>query len=327
MPHQGKRRREQTRQTTAERKQGAKERSDQRSTSAPAASSKPIFSRAFERSISSRAKANIIRVMTYEAALLVAASKAAVPETLNSVIVDCSQAAIKDRGVFTVALSGGSNVGFLASLQNAFDDKGVDPHFDIWHVILADERCVPSTDKDSNMGALQSQVFSKIPIPPSQIHGINEEKLDVSSEAVAADYEPIVREVLAKSGGKLDLAVLGFGPDGHTCSLFPNHSLLKEETKWVASLDDSPKPPPSRITLTYPVLNSKTRNVVFCGAGSSKTPILQGVFDTVKKNESEQNYNVVMKDPSPFPCGAVRPVDGTVTWVVDADAMNGIAHI
>lgn len=262
--------------------------------------------------------------MTYEASLIVAPSKATVPKELNSVIVDCSQAAIKERGIFTVALSGGSNVGFMTSLQEAFKAKGVDdPKLHAWHVILADERCVPLTDEDSNMGALQAQVFSKLAIPASQIHGINQEKLDVSA-AVASDYEPIVREVLSKSGGKLDLAVLGFGPDGHTCSLFPHHVLLKEDTKWVASLDDSPKPPASRITLTYPVLNTKTRNVVFCGAGSSKTPILQGAFETVRKNGSD--FTVTMKDPPPFPCAAVRP-DGMACWVVDSDAMNGISHI
>lgn len=263
--------------------------------------------------------------MTYEATLFVAPSKTTVPEALNSVIVDCSKAAIDERGVFTVALSGGSNVAFMASLNDAFDAKCVDPKFEAWHVILADERCVPSTDKDSNMGALQAQVFSKLSIPPSQIHGINEELLAVSSEAIASDYEPIVRQVLAKSGGKLDLAVLGFGPDGHTCSLFPSHVLLDEQTKWVASLDDSPKPPPSRITLTFPVLNTMTRQVVFCGAGSSKTPILQPAFESVIKNGCD--FKVTMKDPPPYPCTAVRPQGGTVTWVVDTDAMNGIAHI
>lgn len=262
--------------------------------------------------------------MTYQASLLVAPSKASLPEILNSLIVDCSQAAIKERGVFSIALSGGSNVGFLASLQDAFDAKGIDPQFHAWHVILADERCVPSIDEDSNMGALQAQVFSKLSIPPSQIHGINEQKISVSSEAVAEDYEPIVRKVVSLTGDELDLAVLGFGPDGHTCSLFPNHPILQEQDKWVASLDDSPKPPPSRITLTYPVLNKRARHVVFCGAGSSKTPILQAVFDTVTKEGSD--FKGSMKDPPPYPCAAVRPMEGTVTWVVDSDAMNGIAH-
>ena len=270
-------------------------------------------------------KTSATAVMAYEAALIVAPSKAFLSERLNAAIVDFSKAAINERGVFTVALSGGSNVGFMASLQDAFVAKAVDPKFHAWHILLADERCVPSTDKDSNMGALQTEVFSNLSIPTCQIHSINEDKLSISSQAVAADYEPIVREVLAKSGGKLDLAVLGFGPDGHTCSLFPNHSLLDEQTKWVAALDDSPKPPPSRITLTYPILNTKTRHVVFCGAGSSKTPILQATFESVKTIGSD--YQVTMRDPPPFPCAAVRPRQGTVTWVVDTDAMNGIAHI
>lgn len=262
----------------------------------------------------------------YEAALIVASSKAEISAELNAVIVNASVQAIDARGVFTIALSGGSNVGFLSFLPEAFASKNIDPQFHVWHVILADERSVPTTNEDSNMGALQEGLFSKLTsIPQSQIHGINQEKLLESTAAVAADYEPIVHSVMAKSGGKLDLAVLGFGPDGHTCSLFPNHPLLKEEIKWVASLDDSPKPPPSRITLTFPVLNTKTRHVIFCGAGSSKSPILREVFEGVKMT-SPSTCVATMKDPAPYPCGAVRP-DGALTWVVDMDAMEGIARL
>lgn len=88
--------------------------------------------------------------------------------------------------------------------------------------------------------------------------------------SAAADYETKLREAFgsvdgADAGERLpcfDAALLGVGPDGHTCSLFPSHALLEENSKWVAHIMDSPKPPPERVTLTYPVLNN-SRNVSF----------------------------------------------------------------
>lgn len=264
--------------------------------------------------------------MTTDSRMIVAFQKDAIDSHLCHTIANICLGAISARGSFTIALSGGSLPKFLASMNDVFDEMDKDPRLDCWHVLLADERCVPSTDDDSNLKALNEHLFSVLKVPASQIYGINESLLSESA-AVASDYEDTVKTVLAKSGGHLDLAVLGFGPDGHTCSLFPDHALLKEETKLVASLDDSPKPPSSRITLTFPVLNTMTRHVIFCGAGASKGPILRAVFKSMDKSTDPYTvpngalYKVELEDPAPYPCGMIKPLD-SLTWLVDGDAMS-----
>lgn len=254
--------------------------------------------------------------------LLVAQSKDEICTILNDTVVAICQRALEKRGCFTVALSGGSLVSFLKTIENSFTKAHVHPCWDNWHVILADERCVPLSSQDSNLGALQEQVLGNLPIPPSQIYGLNQNMLN-DLPSLAQEYEVVVDKVFDLSGGSLDLAVLGFGPDGHTCSLFPSHPLLQEQTRRVQWINDSPKPPPNRITLTFPALQ-KCRQVIFCGAGSSKNQILKDCFASLK-NESEDplTYSIVMEEPPPYPCAMVDPVEGC-TWIVDADAVAGI---
>lgn len=73
---------------------------------------------------------------------------------------------------------------------------------------------------------------------------------------------------------RFDALILGVGPDGHTCSLFPGHKLCEETSVWVAPISDSPKPPPNRITFTFPILNN-ARYCAFIAIGSSKADILK----------------------------------------------------
>lgn len=277
------------------------------------------------------------RMASTEPSLYVAASKDALPNHLNNAIYEAWKEVTKTRKSFTIALSGGSLPSLLSSLSDIFAEQGKDPSFGSWHVFLADERCVPSNDPDSNLGSLQGNFLQHVPIPPDQIYGINESKLSSaasSAAAIAAEYETVLKNVLEnQSDGKLDLAVLGFGPDGHTCSLFPGHPLLHEKDKWVASIEDSPKPPPKRITLTLPVLNEKTRHIIFCGAGSSKSPILQKVFAGFGSGTAVRegtHYSASLAVPPPYPCAMVVPQtnDGsrnTLTWVVDADAVHDLS--
>ncbi|OEU10791.1 nagb/rpia/CoA transferase-like protein [Fragilariopsis cylindrus CCMP1102] len=154
-----------------------------------------------------------------------------------------------------------------------------------------------------------------------------------------------MKEVLQQQ--QLDLAVLGFGPDGHTCSLFPGHPLIaleedkssssssdKKSRRWVESIIDSPKPPPRRITLSLSFLNEQTRHIILCGAGASKQPILNDVFEGKKfldnpavvvdddNNKTFQSYHPKMVSPPPYPCSMVVPTE-SLTWIVDTNAMHG----
>lgn len=270
---------------------------------------------------------------SHEATLIVAPSKDVIPEVLNSTIVSVCAAALAARGAFTIALSGGSLPMFLSTVHQAFEMAKIEPRYDCWHVILADERCVALDDPGCNMKAIQENFLSKINIPTLQCHSIDEAKLKESAESIANAYQDVVEKVLQKSDGRIDMAILGFGPDGHTCSLFPGHALLEECEKLVSSLEDSPKPPPKRITLTIPVLNSMTRHIVFCGAGRSKSPILQTIFQSVSLTDNEQNgvhtYQAILVQPPIYPCAMITPktledLCNTLTWVVDSDAMEGV---
>ena len=145
--------------------------------------------------------------------VLVAPGKAQVPHRLNPAIVQVCHEALLERGVFTIALSGGSLPSLLSPLQESFDAVGIDPQcWDKWHVLLADERCVPVSDADSNLGALQATLLKNVGIPRNQVYAIDQLKIS-NMEEVAEAYESIVQNVLSKSNGQLDLAVLGFGPE------------------------------------------------------------------------------------------------------------------
>ena len=183
----------------------------------------------------------------YGARIVVAPSKSEIPPALHRPIVEACSSALNERNVFVIALSGGSLPSFLSTLSDAFEESGVDPSYDKWRVLLADERCVPSTHGDSNIKALRENFLGKVPVPPERVYGIDESLLSDghSTAEVADEYERrALMPILAESGGKIDVAVLGFGPDGHTCSLFPGHDLLTEEGRLVAPIEDSPKPPP-----------------------------------------------------------------------------------
>jgi len=257
----------------------------------------------------------------YTARLSEAPSKNTIPILLHPRIIASCQVSISKRGAFTIGISGGSVPEFLSTLPSSFEKAGIKPQWDKWHVFLADERCVASDHDDSNIKNMTDQFLHQVPIPKEQIYSIDDGLNSKDSPMDIAEwYESTVfKPLMEKSNGKCDCLLLGFGPDGHTCSLFPNHPLLEENEKYVSALEDSPKPPAARITLTFKALNECFRNIVFCASGPGKYHILNELWDV----DENRTTVVVMRDPAPFPCGMVRPKDGQVTWVVDKDALRG----
>lgn len=206
------------------------------------------------------------------------ASKELLSDDVGSYVAAIAQDRVKKNGTFTVALSGGSlpkllASGLLKSLHSQ-SDEDAKRFFSAWHVFFADERCVPLASEDSNFKGCVDAFLGKIPIPRANVHTIDASLK--TPEDMAKAYEKDLVSIAGASGA-LDLVLLGMGPDGHTCSLFPGHELLKESSRLVAHIVDSPKLPPKRITLTYPALRA-SRNVAFVAAGSSKADVLPKVF-------------------------------------------------
>lgn len=216
-------------------------------------------------------------------------------KSLCNKIEQLSNQAIKDRSRFTIGLSGGSLIDFLAAGL-----PGINTDWTKWLFILCDERIVPENDKESTAGQYKSKLFTKIQITPSQFLTIDPNLLPSSC---ADSYSNKLKQLFPNDPlPKIDLLLLGLGPDGHTCSLFPGHPALSVTNKWVVGIDDSPKMPPQRITLTYDVINN-ARSCIFVVAGKGKA-------ETVKR---------IVKDGEDFPAGMVKPVGGAV-WMLDEEA-------
>lgn len=234
---------------------------------------------------------------------------------LRAYILQSQNAGILRHGVFKVAVSGGSLPKTLAAALLA-PSSGPEDTFDFgkWEIFFADERAVPLDHEDSNYALLKAELLDKIPEDAGKptVHPIDTKHLDDVQE-MADQYEQVlVNSFASRDSVRLpifDLLLLGCGPDGHTCSLFPGHALLRETDAWVAPIEDSPKPPPKRITLTLPVVTHAVR-VAFVATGGGKKDVMKQIFDS---NDL-------------LPCALVNEGAGDrCSWFVDEPAVEGVS--
>ena len=179
-------------------------------------------------------------------------------------------AAIAARGRFTIATAGGSA---CEALLQGLATAAVD-----WprtHVFWCDERAVPPDDPESNYGAAVDVLFGRPAARGAILHRMRGEAGDL--DAAARDYESALLDTIGNPP-HLDLMLIGAGPDGHVCSLFPGHPALEERQRLVVAVRDSPKRPPERLTLTLPVLLA-ARSVYLGAFGADKAAIIRQIVE------------------------------------------------
>jgi 6-phosphogluconolactonase len=211
------------------------------------------------------------------------------------------------RGVFTLALSGGSTPKKLYALL-AGDPEFRDFPWDKTQLFFGDERHVPPDHADSNFRMTQGTLLTSGHVPEANLHRVHAELPDAAE--AATQYEAKMRRFFSTEKcldgfPRFDAVLLGMGPDGHTASLFPGSKGLDETKRWVIA-NWVEKFKTDRITFTFPVLNA-ARRVLMLVAGADKADMLHEIF-------------VTKRGQAAYPVQCVVPVDGTRTWLLDEAA-------
>ena len=177
------------------------------------------------------------------------------------------------------------------------------------HVWWGDERFVPAGDPERNEGQARTDLLDALPLDPDHVHPMTPSDTasgDDADAAAAAYADELAGQARPEDHGDVptfDVLMLGVGPDGHVASLFPEHPAV-HETRSVVAVHGSPKPPPTRITLTFPTLD-RAREVWFLVAGAGTAGAVRNALSGAGQ----------LQVPAAGPRGTERSV-----WLLDHEA-------
>jgi len=221
-------------------------------------------------------------------------------------IVRIAGEAIAARGQFSIGLPGGSTPRALFKrLASPAWASRID-----WaraHVFWGDERCVPPDHAESNYRLAREMLLDRVPLPPEHSHRIAGE---LAPAEAARRYEAELRAFFSGDEREMpqprfDLLLLGMGEDGHTASLFPGTTALRETERWAVE-NYVPRLDSWRVTLTVPAINAAA-HVLFLVSGAAKAETLRAVLHGPRQ-------------PEIYPAQLVRPQAGRLLWLVDRAA-------
>jgi 6-phosphogluconolactonase len=174
-----------------------------------------------------------------------------------------------------VLTGGGIGTATLRALAECSALDAVDwSAVDLW---WGDERFLPSGDPERNETQARRALLDTLPLRADRVHpmpasdGVHGGDVDVAAAWYAGELAAATHPQDHSDVPPFDVLLLGVGPDGHVASLFPEHPALYEESRSVIGVRGSPKPPPTRISLTRRAIG-RAREVWLLAAGAEKAP-------------------------------------------------------
>ena len=227
----------------------------------------------------------------------------AVGDRLISAITD----AVASRGQASVVLTGGgTGIGLLEHVR----DNGDAIDWSKVHLFWGDERYVPADDDDRNEKQAREALLDHIDIPAANVHAMpaSDGEFGDDLDAAALAYEQVLAANAddAEPAPNFDVHLLGMGGEGHINSLFPHTPAVRETSRLVVGVADSPKPPPRRITLTLPAVQ-RSREVWLVVAGAEKADAVAAAVGGA--------------DPDDVPAAGAKGRKATV-WLLDDEAAS-----
>jgi 6-phosphogluconolactonase len=238
-------------------------------------------------------------VHTYpDTAALVAAAGERLAEEIVSLVDFRGRAKI-------VLTGGGTGIGMLSKLAGSdrIDWSKV-------HLFWGDDRYVPEDDDERNYKQAREALLDRVEIPAANVHAMpasdGEFGDDLEAAALAYDHVLAANAEPGQPAPYFDVHLLGMGGEGHINSLFPHTPAVRETSRMVVGVADSPKPPPRRITLTLPAIQ-RSREVWIIVSGAAKADAVAAAIGGA--------------DPVDVPAAGAVGRDATV-WLLDEGAAS-----
>jgi len=187
-------------------------------------------------------------------------------------IISTINQAMKKQETFNIALTGGT-VGILTLQVLGQQDELVDLDLSKVHFWWGDERFVESDSLERNANQARQVFLNLIEVPSSNIHEFPSSDQGLDLEAARTSFENELLTAFEGKSPKMDLTILGMGPDGHVASLFPGHD---HNSSLIVSEHNSPKPPAQRLSMSMDLLNNSDR-IIFVVSGIDKAEAVSSV--------------------------------------------------